>query len=114
MYKRQEEYGINIIRRNGQIQTLTMPSGNIEFKAVYAMFFTDDDKVLWLGTAGYGLIRISIKNENGNYTATSVKQYIPDRTNLAVTNNIIYSIVGEKSQKMCIRDRLPAVHHSLP
>ncbi len=93
-----EEYGINIIRRNGQIQTLTMPSGNIEFKAVYAMFFTDDDKVLWLGTAGYGLIRISIKNENGNYTATSVKQYIPDRTNLAVTNNIIYSIVGEKSQ----------------
>ncbi|WP_294081278.1 hybrid sensor histidine kinase/response regulator transcription factor [Proteiniphilum sp. UBA5384] len=92
-----EEYGINIIRKDGQVQTLVMPTGSINFRAIYTMFLTENDKVLWLGTAGYGLIRISIKKENGLYVATNVRQYIPDSSDMSITNNIIYSIIRGKS-----------------
>lgn len=91
-----EEYGVNIIRRDGRVQLLTLPRQNPEFRAIYSMYLTNNDSILWLGTSGYGLIRIHLKKEKDIYTATDIKQFIPDRSNLSLTNNIIYSILGDK------------------
>ena len=59
-----EGTGINILNAaTGQLEKLEIPDKYPPFKAVYNIYFTNNDSLLWVGTSGYGLIKINISRE---------------------------------------------------
>lgn len=59
-----EGAGINYIPLNGnQVKKLGIPAEFPAFRAVYSILFTHNDSLLWLGTSGYGLIKLSLQRE---------------------------------------------------
>ncbi|MCC8154387.1 MAG: hypothetical protein LIP01_09330 [Tannerellaceae bacterium] len=95
-----EAGGINILYKNSQqLLTLDLPQDAPFFKAVYSICFTDNDSLLWLGTSGYGLIKITLDKQNGRYQVKEVEQYASSGTALSLNNNVIYSIVPGFTEK---------------
>ena len=59
-----EGTGINYIPLNSsQVKKLSIPAEYPTFKAVYSILFTHNDSLLWLGTSGYGLIKLTLQRE---------------------------------------------------
>lgn len=95
-----ENEGINIVRANSKhIEKLTFPNNSPQFKAVYSICFTNNDSTLWLGTSGYGLIKISLRKTNGIYFAQYIEQYISSNKSYSLNNNIIYAIAPSIDHK---------------
>ncbi|WP_338373336.1 two-component regulator propeller domain-containing protein [Dysgonomonas capnocytophagoides] len=93
-----EGEGISILRsKTKKVEKLT-GINQIYFKAVYSISFTDNDSVLWLGTSGYGLIKIGIHRQNGTYSAKNVKQFTSANTQNALNNNIIYTMMPDSDK----------------
>lgn len=100
-----EGHGLNIISDN-KIYTLSLPDKAPFFKAVYAVFFTNNDSCVWLGTSGFGLIKIELSKEGSIYEARKVKQYSSSNGVKSINNNIIYSITqGEKDDELWLGTR---------
>ena len=89
-----EGEGINILSE-GRLSRLKLPNNAPFFKAVYSLYFTNNDSVLWLGTSGYGLIKISF---GSNYSITEIKQYKSEIGENGLNNDVIYSIVSGQSE----------------
>lgn len=89
-----EGAGINYIPLNGgRLKKLSIPAEFPVFKAVYSILFTHNDSLLWLGTSGYGLIRLSLQREGKAYRVTDLKQYKSPGPS-SPSNNIIYSVIA--------------------
>ena len=89
-----EGTGINYIPLNSsQVKKLNIPAEYPTFKAVYSILFTHNDSLLWLGTSGYGLIKLSLQREGKNYKVTEMKQYKSPGPS-SPSNNIIYSVIA--------------------
>ncbi len=90
-----EGEGISILRSKSKKIEKLNGINKIYFKAVYSISFTDNDSVLWLGTSGYGLIKIGLHRERGVYSAKNVKQFTSSNTQNALNNNIIYTMMPD-------------------
>ena len=89
-----EGAGINYIPLNsGQVKKLNIPTGFPVFRAVYSILFTHNDSLLWLGTSGYGLIKLSLQRDGKAYKVTDMKQYKSPGPS-SPSNNIIYSVIA--------------------
>lgn len=77
-----------------KIEQLLLPNGFPIFKAVYNIYFTDNDSIMWLGTSGYGLIKVVIRYEKNKYRIEKVEQFISTTQTHSIHNDIIYSISG--------------------
>ena len=89
-----EGAGINYIPLNGnQVKKLGIPAEFPAFRAVYSILFTHNDSLLWLGTSGYGLIKLSLQREGKSYRVTDMKQYKSPGPS-SPSNNIIYSVIA--------------------
>ena len=89
-----EGTGINYIPLNSsQVKKLNIPAEYPTFKAVYSILFTHNDSLLWLGTSGYGLNKISLQREGKSYKVTEMKQYKSPGPS-SPSNNIIYSVIA--------------------
>ena len=89
-----EGTGINYIPLNSsQVKKLSIPAEYPTFKAVYSILFTHNDSLLWLGTSGYGLIKLTLQREGKSYKVTEMKQYKSPRPS-SPSNNIIYSVIA--------------------
>ena len=89
-----EGTGINYIPLNSsQVKKLNIPAEYPTFKAVYSILFTHNDSLLWLGTSGYGLIKLSLQREGKSYKVTEMKQYKSPGPS-SPSNNIIYSVIA--------------------
>lgn len=86
-----EESGLNFISNN-KLQRLILPPNSPFFRYIYSILLTDNDSYIWLGTTGYGLIRIEIEGKNSSYGVKSVKQYSSSNDIKTVSSDIIYSI----------------------
>ncbi|MFL9845289.1 hybrid sensor histidine kinase/response regulator transcription factor [Flavobacterium rhizosphaerae] len=76
------------------------------FKSVYAIY-QDDDKNIWLGTNGYGMIKLKIERNGGSIKIVGYQKFtaISNRTD-ALNSNIIFSIVPKSKDELWIGTRL--------
>lgn len=90
-----EGEGINILRKgSAQPERLILNHTVPYFKAVYSLHFTNNDSLLWVGTSGYGLIRMEISKEGNRYTASNAEQFISSDRIKSLNNDIVYTIVS--------------------
>ncbi|MBK5722143.1 response regulator [Dysgonomonas sp. Marseille-P4677] len=88
--------GINILYAdNNYVSKLSLPPNSPTFRAVYSICFTNNDSVLWLGTSGYGLIKIDLKKDNHIYKVDHIEQYMSSSNPISLNNNIIYSLIPD-------------------
>jgi len=76
------------------------------FRSVYAIY-QDAHKNIWLGTNGYGLIKLNIERKGSGLKITGYKDYTAksDRQK-ALNSNIIFSIVPKSDNELWIGTRL--------
>lgn len=103
--------GINILS-NGKLSTLNLDDlspdslGYKMFSGTYAIYCSDKDSILWLGTSEYGLIKMKIQKRGDSYKAINFKQYIHKKENpSSLTNNVIYTIVPDNNNYLWIGTR---------
>lgn len=94
-----EGEGLNILLDGKKLIRINIPAEYPHFKAVYNIHFSHNDKYLWLGTSGYGLIKIELLKKNNEYQISDLKQY-------TLNNNIIYSIEeGDNGDELWLATR---------
>lgn len=94
-----EGEGLNILSGGEKLIRMNIPAEYPHFKAVYSIYFSHNDRFLWLGTSGYGLIKIELSKKNNEYQVSGLKQY-------TLNNNIIYSIEeGENADELWLATR---------
>ena len=76
------------------------------FSQVYSMYLDRKTQTLWVGTSGYGLIKLRIQYFRGTYKATDYKIYSFNKSiEGSLSNNTVYSIVPENDEKLWIATR---------
>jgi signal transduction histidine kinase/DNA-binding response OmpR family regulator/ligand-binding sensor domain-containing protein len=70
------------------------------FKSVYNLLFTNNDSVLWVGTSGYGLLRLSLNRKNvtsgiSTYYISDFEQFNSQNCKI-LTNDVIYAIAADR------------------
>jgi signal transduction histidine kinase/CheY-like chemotaxis protein/AraC-like DNA-binding protein/ligand-binding sensor domain-containing protein len=90
-----EGEGINILRKESAYPEKLHLSDKVPyFKAVYSLHFTNNDSLLWVGTSGYGLIRMEIKKERNTYIIDDAEQFISSDQVKPLNNDIVYTIAS--------------------
>ncbi len=76
------------------------------FKSVYAII-QDKDSSVWLGTSGYGLLHLKLKNVDNQYLeVASFKQYLSSaKEKNGPANDIIYALARGKDSRLWIACR---------
>lgn len=76
------------------------------FKSVYAIY-QDNAGSIWLGTNGYGMIKLHIEREGGILKLTDFKRYTAKSNNPnALNSNIIFAIVPKNNNELWVGTRL--------
>lgn len=90
-----EGAGINILNTStGRLDKLEIPDKYPAFKAVYSIYFTNDDSLMWVGTSGHGLIKMNISKEQGSYRVKGFRQYNSSDKNISLNNDVVYAITS--------------------
>lgn len=96
-----EGEGINIYyNKVRRLKRLIIPPNTPYFKAVYNLHFTNNDSILWVGTAGHGLLKMYIVKQNEEYHITKVDQYISSDNIKSLKNDIVYAITSDKDKTL--------------
>jgi signal transduction histidine kinase/DNA-binding response OmpR family regulator/ligand-binding sensor domain-containing protein len=83
-----------------------------DFASVYAIYCSEKDSVLWIGTSEYGLIKMKVAKNKNRYDVVEFKQYLYDRNNpKSLSNNVIYSIIPDKDGFLWIGTRGGGLNH---
>lgn len=76
------------------------------FKSTYSIY-QDEKGFLWLGTNGYGMIRLKINRVGKKLRVTQFKRYFADNNiDGSISSNIIFSIVPKSKNELWIGTRL--------
>ena len=76
------------------------------FKSTYAIY-QDKNGFIWLGTSGYGMIRLKIERSGEKLKVTNFKRYLADNGVYgSISSNIIFSIVPKNENELWIGTRL--------
>lgn len=96
-----EGTGINILNAaTGRLEKLEIPDKYPGFKAVYSIYFTNDDSLMWVGTSGHGLIKMNIAKEQGAYRVKGFRQYNSSDKNISLNNDVVYAITSDKEDNV--------------
>lgn len=81
---------------HGMDMTLLENNGDI-FRSVYDMYYDHAKKTLWVGTSGFGLLRMVVAHgADGKYKVTEYERYMFDPENEnTIGNNTVYAILPE-------------------
>lgn len=91
-----EGNGINILdAATGRLEKLEIPDKYPVFKAVYSIYFTNNDSLMWVGTSGYGLIKMNISKEQGRYRVKGFRQYNSSDKYISLNNDVVYAITSD-------------------
>lgn len=90
-----EGVGIHILNAATQkLERLVIPDKYPVFKAVYNLYFSNNDSLLWVGTSGYGLIKMNLSKEDGQYKVKGFQQYISSNNSNSLNNDVVYAITS--------------------
>ena len=93
-----EGKGIDILYAGEKkVEPLYIPQQYPAFQSVYSICFTHHDSLLWVGTSGYGLIKINLTKERGKYKVSGFKQYTSEVADIPLNNDIVYTISDDTS-----------------
>lgn len=93
-----EADGIDIFyAEENEVAKLDIPKFYPLFQSVYSICFTNNDSLLWVGTSGYGLIKMNLEKHQGRYRVTGMKQYTSSDSPL--NNDVVYAVVPDVSGK---------------
>lgn len=82
--------------RNGRMRMLRPMLPDDLFASVYAICPDPERGAIWLGTSGYGLVRLSVAYSDGTYRLDGVDKYMMDKSDPgSISSNIVYSIVRD-------------------
>jgi len=82
--------------QTGITSLITSNNANEQFSSIYSILADKQSGEIWLGTSGYGLVRLQVNYMNGKYELISVKKYMRDKSDdFSISNNIVYSIVKD-------------------
>lgn len=97
--------GINIFSDN-KLSSLDLSKVSFDFSNIYAIYCSEKDSTLWIGTSGSGLIKLKIKKKNGRFEAIAYKQYLHDKKKRhSISNNVIFSIIPANENSLWIATR---------
>lgn len=74
------------------------------FKSIYSIY-QDDDGTIWLGTNGYGMIRLKIERTGNQIKLTNFKKYIATKSDKTLSSNTIFSIIPKNKNQLWIGTR---------
>lgn len=84
--------GISVLYRGeNRVKPLAIANNTVPFKAVYSIHFSNSDSIMWIGTSGYGLVRIGLAREGESYKVRDICQFVSTQTQ-TIDNDIIYAI----------------------
>lgn len=96
-----EGRSVNILYAGtNKLVKLVIPSRYPKFQAVYSIEFSNNDSLLWVGTSGYGLIKMNIIKEYGKYIVKGFRQYVSTNKGSALNNDIVYAIKSTADDKI--------------
>lgn len=96
-----EGEGINIIyAKTNTIEKLHIANDFSRFKAIYSIHTTHNDSLLWVGTSGYGLIKIELKKKDGKYVAKKLDQYTTGTRFSSLSNDVVYAIASNRDKEL--------------
>lgn len=76
------------------------------FKSTYSIY-QDEDRFIWLGTNGYGMIRCKIERSGENLRITDFKRYLATNNKKnTLSSNIVFSIIPKSKNQLWIGTRL--------
>lgn len=75
------------------------------FRSVYAIY-VDEKGIIWLGTNGYGLIRLELQRTASGFRIVSCRQYLAGGNTGSLSSNIIFSIVPKDQDHLWVGTRL--------
>lgn len=89
----------------GRISTVK-PAEGARFGSVYAILRDSENGCLWLGTNGYGLIRLQLRLFGGQYEVERQEVYVNDKEDdTSLSNNTVFSIVPAGDGKLWVGTR---------
>ncbi|MDR2388456.1 MAG: response regulator [Tannerellaceae bacterium] len=92
-----EGEGINILYAgSSELKKLDIPPHCPYFRAVYNIHFTNNDSLLWIGTSGFGLIKMAIRKNNRGYGVGETEQYISSGRVKPLHNDVVYTITSKE------------------
>lgn len=98
--------GVDILSANGKMSHLKISERSDAFKSIYNICFTDKGQVMWLATAGHGVLRAQIEYRNGEYYVRSCKIFSSLGMENSLRNDVVYSLFFDKlNQKMWFGSR---------
>ncbi|MBR8706284.1 hybrid sensor histidine kinase/response regulator transcription factor [Bacteroides pyogenes] len=90
-----EGAGINVLNmETRRLEKLEIPDKYSDFRAVYNLYFTHNDSVLWVGTSGYGLIKMNLCKVKGKYEVRGFQQYISSNKSNPLNNDVVYAVTS--------------------
>lgn len=92
--------------RSMKVQALsTTNQSNITIKSVYAIH-AESDSILWVGTSGNGMYKLTIDRTVSPYTVKSFRHYFFNRDLPgSISNNIVYSIIRADKNALWVGTR---------
>ncbi|RZJ70609.1 hybrid sensor histidine kinase/response regulator transcription factor [Flavobacterium sp.] len=75
------------------------------FKSTYAIY-QDKEGFIWLGTNGYGIVRLKIERLGDNLKIVGSKRYVGGNGANSLSSNIVFSIVPKGENELWIGTRL--------
>lgn len=100
-----EATGLNYFDlRRGDLETLPIPE-HVNLTSIYALW-PENDSVLWAGTSGYGLFRLSIDRGAVPFRLAGWRQYIFDKGDPAsINNNVVYALLPDGGRHLWVGTR---------
>ena len=94
--------------KNGKLwgwRDITGSSGIDYFKSVYAIYY-DENGFLWLGTNGYGMLRMRLSRTGTGLKVSDVKRFTAGKGAASISSNIVFSIVPKNENELWVGTRL--------
>lgn len=98
--------GLNVLScRTGRISTIR-PQEHSPFGSVYAICRDEANGCLWLGTNGYGLIRLQLARVGDRYEVIRQQTYVNDKSDsTSLSNNSIFAVTLAGEGKLWVGTR---------
>lgn len=101
-----DDFGVFVCKKNKEIYKIDLSAfidSNSEFRSAYSMYLDKEKKILWLGTNGYGLIKIEFDYINNRYRAKAYKVY--SEKDFSKISDAIYTVVPMDREHLWLATR---------
>lgn len=98
--------GIDIISGKDGTVSHVVPDAGRTFGSVYSFLTDTTDRCIWMGTFGYGLVRMELEESRDGYRISDIEFYDGDENNPdAISNNMVQPLLLDNDRILWIGTR---------